>query len=36
MKIISHYHKELKGKKEIEEATLTNDQRINREKLRFR
>lgn len=36
MKIISHYHRELKNRKEQEEATLTNDQRICREKLRHR
>jgi hypothetical protein len=36
MKIIIHYQKELKNRKEKEESTITNEERINREKLRFR
>lgn len=36
MKIIVHYQKELRNRKQHEQRIITNDQRINRERLRFR
>lgn len=36
MKIISYYQKELKNRKEHEENTITNEERISRERLRYR
>jgi hypothetical protein len=36
VKIIAHYRKELWGRKEREEGAMTNEQRITRERLRFR
>lgn len=36
MKIISYYHNELKNRKEQEENTISNEERISRERLRYR